>query len=51
MKRVGIYARVSTDSQTVENQLTALHDIAARSGWTIVHVFTDEGIGTMVVPS
>lgn len=44
MKRVGIYARVSTDSQTVENQLTALHDIAARSGWTIVHVFTDEGI-------
>lgn len=44
MKRVGIYARVSTDSQTVENQLAALHDIAARSGWTIVHVFTDEGI-------
>lgn len=44
MKRVGIYARVSTDSQTVENQLQALHDIAARSGWTIVEVFTDEGI-------
>lgn len=44
MKRVGIYARVSTDSQTVENQLQALHDIADRSGWTIVHVFTDEGI-------
>lgn len=44
MKRVGIYARVSTDSQTVENQLQALHDIAERSGWTIVHVFTDEGI-------
>lgn len=44
MKRAAIYARVSTDSQTVENQLQALQDIAARSGWTIVQVFTDEGI-------
>ena len=44
MKRAAIYARVSTDSQTVENQLQALHDIAERSGWTIVEVFTDEGI-------
>lgn len=44
MKRAAIYARVSTDSQTVENQLQALQDIAARSGWTIVHIFTDEGI-------
>lgn len=44
MKRVGIYTRVSTDQQTVENQLQALHDIAERSDWTIVHIFTDEGI-------
>lgn len=44
MKRAAIYARVSTDQQTVENQLQALKDIAERSGWTIVHVFADEGI-------
>jgi DNA invertase Pin-like site-specific DNA recombinase len=44
MKRTAIYARVSTDSQTVENQLQALKEVAERSGWTIVHVFTDEGI-------
>jgi DNA invertase Pin-like site-specific DNA recombinase len=44
MKRAAIYARVSTDQQTVENQLSALQDIATRSGWTIVEVFTDEGI-------
>lgn len=44
MKRAAIYARVSTDSQTVENQLQVLREIAARSGWTIVHIFTDEGI-------
>ena len=44
MKRAAIYARVSTDSQTVENQLQVLREVAERSGWTITHVFTDEGI-------
>lgn len=44
MKRIAIYARVSTDQQSVENQLQVLREIAERSGWTIVHVFTDEGI-------
>ena len=44
MKRVAIYARVSTDSQTVQNQLQALQDIAARSGWQVIGVFTDQGI-------
>ena len=44
MKRAAIYARVSTDQQSVENQLQALHEVAARSGWTVVQVFTDEGI-------
>ena len=44
-KRVAIYARVSTDqSQTVENQLRELHTTAARLGWIVVGVFTDEGI-------
>jgi DNA invertase Pin-like site-specific DNA recombinase len=44
MKRAAIYARVSTDSQTVENQLQVLREVAERSGWTIVHTFIDEGI-------
>ncbi|CAO4132291.1 recombinase family protein [Methylorubrum extorquens] len=44
-KRVAIYARVSTQSgQTVENQLRDLHAVAARLGWIVVAVFTDEGI-------
>jgi DNA invertase Pin-like site-specific DNA recombinase len=44
MKKVAIYARVSTDSQTVENQLRELHEVAQRQGWIIVAVHTDEGI-------
>jgi DNA invertase Pin-like site-specific DNA recombinase len=45
MKRVAIYARVSTDkAQTVENQLRQLNEVAVRLGWTVVAVFTDEGI-------
>jgi len=41
---VAIYARVSTDSQTVENQLQELHAVAQRQGWIVVAVHTDEGI-------
>src|SRR5215217_6696001 len=45
MKRVAIYARVSTDkAQTVENQLRQLNEVAVRLEWTVVAVFTDEGI-------
>lgn len=44
MKKVAIYARVSTDSQTVENQLQELHAVAQRNGWIVVAVHTDEGI-------
>src|ERR671921_1429092 len=45
MKRVALYARVSTDrTQTVENQLRDLQEVAVRLGWTVVAVFTDEGI-------
>lgn len=46
MKRVALYARVSTDrgSQTTENQLRLLQDAAARLGWTIVAVHVDQGI-------
>jgi len=41
---VAIYVRVSTDQQTVENQVLALQEVAQRSGWEIVQVFSDEGI-------
>ena len=45
MKRVAIYARVSTDrNQTVENQLRELQEVAQRQGWIVSAVFTDEGI-------
>ena len=44
MKRAALYVRVSQDSQTVENQLLALNEVAQRSGWAVVHVFADEGI-------
>ena len=43
-KRVAFYARVSTDGQTVENQLEELREVAKRHGWEIVHVFADRGI-------
>jgi DNA invertase Pin-like site-specific DNA recombinase len=44
LKRVAFYVRVSTDGQTVENQLRELDDAATRHGWEIVQIFTDEGI-------
>jgi DNA invertase Pin-like site-specific DNA recombinase len=43
--RVAIYTRVSTGSQTTENQLRELQAVAERSGWQVVATrFTDEGI-------
>jgi DNA invertase Pin-like site-specific DNA recombinase len=42
--RVAIYARVSTGSQTTENQLRELGTVAERHGWQVVAKFTDEGI-------
>ncbi len=45
MKRVALYARVSTDkAQTTHNQLRDLQAVAVRLGWTVVAVFTDEGV-------
>jgi len=44
MKKVAIYARVSTDGQTVENQLHELREVGARLGWNIVALHLDEGI-------
>ncbi len=42
--RVALYARVSTDSQTVANQLEALREAGQRLGWQVVHEFSDRGI-------
>lgn len=39
-----IYARVSTGSQTVENQLRELRRVAKRHGWKIITEFSDKGI-------
>ena len=43
-KRVAIYARVSTDKQTSENQLNQLRAIAEQNNWLIIGEFVDEGI-------
>jgi DNA invertase Pin-like site-specific DNA recombinase len=43
-KRVALYARVSTDGQSVENQLEELREIARRHEWEVVAEFADRGI-------
>jgi DNA invertase Pin-like site-specific DNA recombinase len=43
-KRAAIYVRVSTDKQTVENQLRELRLIAERRGWQVVEEYHDAGI-------
>jgi DNA invertase Pin-like site-specific DNA recombinase len=42
--KVAIYARVSTDGQSVNAQLAELREVADRRGWDIVQEFTDKGI-------
>ncbi len=44
VKRAALYVRVSTDGQTVENQLRELTEIAQRRGWEIVQTYQDHGI-------
>jgi len=43
-KRAAIYVRVSTDKQTVENQVAALRQIAERRGWQVIEQYSDAGI-------
>jgi DNA invertase Pin-like site-specific DNA recombinase len=43
-KRAAIYVRVSTDKQTIENQVAALRQIAERRGWEVVEQYSDAGI-------
>lgn len=44
MKRVALYARVSTDGQDTDNQLNELRTVTNRNGWHVVHEFVDRGI-------
>jgi DNA invertase Pin-like site-specific DNA recombinase len=43
-KRVGLYLRVSTSDQTVDNQRQALLEAASHRGWRVVEEFVDDGI-------
>lgn len=43
-KRVALYARVSTDGQSVDNQLRELEAVAVKEGWDVVERFIDRGI-------
>src|SRR2546430_14798206 len=43
-KRAAIYVRVSTDQQSVENQIRELRQVAERRGWNVVEVYKDAGI-------
>ena len=43
-KRAAIYVRVSTDKQTVEDQVQELRRIAERRGWEVVEEYRDAGI-------
>lgn len=42
-KRVALYARVSSDGQSVENQLRELEAVAIKKGWEVVERFVDKG--------
>lgn len=43
-KRVGIYLRVSRDTQTTANQLMELRRVAEQRGWHVADVYEDHGI-------
>jgi DNA invertase Pin-like site-specific DNA recombinase len=43
-RRSAIYVRVSTGSQTTQNQLRELRQVAERHGWTVAAEFADNGI-------
>jgi len=43
-RTIAIYSRVSTDSQTTENQERELREVATRMGWSIMKVYRDEGV-------
>ena len=42
--KVALYARVSTDGQSTENQLQELRKVADQNGWQMAQEFVDHGI-------
>jgi DNA invertase Pin-like site-specific DNA recombinase len=44
-KRAALYVRVSTDDQTTANQERDLRLAAERSGWEVIALYSDAGIG------
>jgi DNA invertase Pin-like site-specific DNA recombinase len=42
-KKVVLYVRVSTDKQSVENQINELTSVSHRNGWEIVDTYSDAG--------
>ena len=44
MKKVACYFRVSTSTQTCENQRIELESYCQRQGWTITQVYEDAGV-------
>ena len=43
-KRIAIYARCSTTSQSPQNQIDVLTELANRQGYTIIKIYSDNGI-------
>lgn len=43
-KRAALYVRVSTDRQTIDNQIAKLTEVAKARGWEIIATFSDAGI-------
>ena len=46
LTKVGIYSRVSTQSQTTENQLHELKSLCERNKWEIVEIYDETVSGT-----
>jgi DNA invertase Pin-like site-specific DNA recombinase len=44
LRRVALYARVSTDRQSTDNQLRELRQTAERLEWTVVGEYVDRGV-------
>jgi DNA invertase Pin-like site-specific DNA recombinase len=44
VKPAALYVRVSTDAQTVENQIRELSQIAERRGWQVIGIYRYAGI-------
>ena len=44
--KVAIYTRVSTQQQTVQNQLLELYEVCERNDWTVVEEYSEVISGT-----